>query len=216
MRCGNFSFLAPVMALAACVAALAQGPTYNMGKTPSAEEIRDWDTPVPIISAEGEGLPPGSGTAKQGAAVFAKKCAVCHGPTATEGEFYRARLVGGIGTLTTLDQVRTPGSFWPFATTLWDYINRAMPSYPLAPPGASGGTGSAYAKDEDRSLSADEVYAVTAFLLYRNGIIQESDVIDAKSLPKVQMPNRNGFLPSDPTEWKPDLEMRIEPHIRRK
>jgi S-disulfanyl-L-cysteine oxidoreductase SoxD len=86
-------------------------------------------------------------------------------------------MLGGKGTLNTLDPVMTIGSYWPFATTLWDFINRAMP------------------RKQKGSLSADEVYALTAFLLYRNDIIRESDFIDAKSLPKIQMPNRNGFVP---------------------
>ena len=93
-------------------------------------------------------------------------------------------LRGGEGTLTTSSPVRTIGSFWPFATALWDYINRAMP------PKGEG------------SLSADEVYALTAFLLFQNHIVKESDVIDATTLPKVRMPNRNGFIPERP-EWKP-------------
>jgi S-disulfanyl-L-cysteine oxidoreductase SoxD len=177
-------FLVPVMASLlgfACVAALAQGPTYNLGRTPSEKEIRTWDI---AIGPEGKELPPGSGTAKEGAPIFAKKCAVCHGPT-LEGSKAGPRLAGGRGTLATPHSVRTIGSFWPFATTIWDYVNRAMPRL------------------QEGSLSADEVYAVTAFLLYKNDIIQESDVIDAKSLPKVQMPNRNGFVPAPWREWKP-------------
>jgi cytochrome c len=193
------------MALAvnvACVAAWAQTPTYNRGRTPSAEEIRAWDI---SIGPEGKELPPGSGTAKQGAAIYAQKCAVCHGPIGAEGASPEGEiagapgaanlwpysiigpravraLVGGKGTLTTPNPVRTIGSFWQVATTIWDYINRAMPP------------------KEEGTLSADAVYALTAFLLYRNDIIQENDVIDAKSLPKIQMPNRNGFVPPRP-EW---------------
>jgi mono/diheme cytochrome c family protein len=172
MRCS--SLLVPLMALAACGAALAQTPAYsNVGRTPSKEEIQAWDI---SIGPEGKELPPGSGTAKEGAGIYAKKCAACHGPTA-EGSPLAPRLLGGKGTLNTLYPVRTIGSYWPFATTVWDYIHRAMP------PNQGG------------SLSADELYALTAFVLYRNDIIKESDVIDAKSLPKVQMPNRDGFIP---------------------
>ena len=184
MRC--FNLLVPVMALAACVAALAQTPAYNRGRTPSEEEIQAWDI---SIGPEGKELPPGSGTAQEGAKVYAQQCAQCHGPTGAEGPSIpgvanlwpysfpgRGRfvppLVGGKGTLNTVRPVRTIGSFWPFATTIWDYINRAMP------PKGEG------------SLSADQVYALTAFLLYQNGIIQESDAMDAESLPKIQMPNR--------------------------
>jgi len=165
--------LLPLMALAASMAALAQGPTYNVGRSPTKEEIRAWDI---SIGPDGKELPPGSGTAKQGAAIYAKKCAACHGPTG-EGSQLAPHLLGGKGTLTTLQPVRTIGSYWPFATTIWDYINRAMPQ-------GQGG-----------SLSANEVYALTAFVLFRNSIVGESDVIDSKSLPKVQMPNRNGFIP---------------------
>jgi mono/diheme cytochrome c family protein len=165
--------LLPILPLMASIAALAQSPTYNVGRSPTKEEIRAWDI---SIGPEGKELPPGSGTAKQGAAIYAKKCAACHGPTG-EGSQLAPHLLGGKGTLTTLQPVRTIGSYWPFATTIWDYINRAMPQ-------GQGG-----------SLSANEVYALTAFMLFRNSIVQESDVIDARSLPKVQMPNRNGFIP---------------------
>jgi len=170
----RFSRLLYIAALAACGLALAQTPTYsNVGRTPTKEEIQAWDISV---GPEGKELPPGSGTAKDGADIFAKKCAACHGPAA-EGSQLGPRLVGGKGTLTTPQAMRTIGSYWPFATTIWDYVHRAMP------PTAAG------------SLSANEVYSLTAFLLFRNDIIKESDVIDAKSLPKVQMPNRNGFVP---------------------
>ena len=167
-----------------CIPAWAQMPTYNVGRTPTPEEIRAADT---AIGPEGKELPPGSGTAKQGAPIFAQKCAACHGPSG-EGTNFSApcgcsRLVGGKGTITTANPIVTVGSFWPFATTIWDFINRAMP---FNKPG---------------SLTADEVYALTAFLLYRNGIIQETDLLDAKSLPKVQMPNRNGFVPANP-QWE--------------
>ena len=171
-----------LVALASGVAALAQTPpAYNLGRTPTREEIQAWDI---AISPDGKELPPGKGTAKQGAAVYAQQCAACHGPTGAEQGQSDFPLVGGTGTLTTLHPVRTLGSFWAFATTIWDYIRRGMP------PGEEG------------SLSADQVYAVTAYLLYRNGIIQENDVLDAKSLPKIQMPNRKGFVPAKP-EWKP-------------
>ena len=176
------NLLVPVMALAldvACVAALAQTPTYNLGRTPTQAEIVAWDV---AVGPEGKELPPGSGTAKEGANIYAQRCARCHGPTATEGP--APRLVGGIGTLNTPHPVATIGSYWAFATKIWDYTNRAMPP------------------DQPGSLSANEVYALTAFLLFRNGIIQESEVIDARSLPKIQMPNRNGFIPQRPTDWK--------------
>jgi len=161
--------LVPVMALATCVVAQAQSPTYKLGRTPSAEESRTCCIPITI---EGEGLPPGSGTAKQGAPIYAQKCAVCHGKTGTEGP--RTVLVAeGTKALR--------GRF--FATTIWDYIQRGMPPTKRTD------------WREGEWLNADEVYALTAFLLYRNRIIQESDVLDARSLPRVQMPNRGAYAP---------------------
>ena len=194
MRCSCSHFaLVMMLALSLSRTVLAQTPSYsNVGRVPSQEEIRAWDISV---GPEGKELPPGSGTAKDGAKIYAQKCAACHGPTGAEGEptakgrRTAPRLVGGKGTLATAQPVRTIGSFWPFATTLWDYIRRSMPMY------AEG------------TLSADQVYALTAFLLFRNDIIQESTVLDAKSLPKIEMPNRNGFVPVRP-EWKPPSGVR--------
>ena len=186
MRCWS-SRLMPVVILVVTIAstgALAQVPSYqNLGRTPTPEEIRAWDI---SIGPAGKELPPGSGTAKEGAAIYGRKCAACHGP-ALEGGNGGPALVGGQGTLTTLRIERTVGSYWPFATTIWDYINRGMPV------------------TQRGSLSANEVYALTAFLLHKNGIIQESDVMNAKSLPEVRMPNRNNFIPLWP-EWKKDAK----------
>ncbi len=171
MRCINL--LVSVMALVACVAAPAQTPTYNLGKTPSAEEIKAWD--IAAIGPAGKELPPGSGTAKEGATIYAQQCALCHGRTGTEegqGIMNRPALVGGKGEGSSLHPVPTGMKYrYPY-TEMWGYINRAMPFY------APG------------SLRADQVYALTALLLYWNGVIRETDVIDAKSLPKIQMPKR--------------------------
>lgn len=173
-------------ALAATGAALAQQSKYeNIGRTPTADEVRAWDI---AVGPEGKELPPGSGTAKDGAKIFAQKCVACHGPT-LEGTRFGPALVGGEGTLTTLHPSRTIGAYWPFATTIWDYIDRAMP------------------RDRPRSLSADEVYSLTAFLLFRSGIVKEDAVIDAKTLPKIQMPNRNNFIPQQLDEIS-DLQKR--------
>ena len=166
------SFLTATVALSACVTALAQGPTYQLGRTPSAEEIKAADT---AVSPDGKQLPPGSGSATDGAKVFAQKCAACHGPTAMG-----TALARGLVPLGNTKPVKLDWSLVPYATTVWDFINRAMPQ---SKPG---------------SLTADEVYAVTAFVLYRNSIIKEADVLDASSLPKVRMPNRDNFLPADP------------------
>jgi len=156
--------------------ALAQTPSYaNVGRTPTKEEIQAWDI---AVGPDGKGLPPGSGTAKEGATIYAAKCAACHGPDAL-GTETGPRLASGEAerkSLTTLHPTKGIG-YWPFATTVWDYINRAMPRF-------QGG-----------SLSPNEVYALTAFILYRCDIVQESDVLDAKTLPKIKMPNRDTFIP---------------------
>ncbi len=168
------SFLTATIALSTCVPALAQGPTYQLGRTPSAEEIKASDT---AVSPDGKELPPGSGTASDGAKVFAQKCAACHGPDAMG-----TALARGLVPLGNTKPVKLEWSLVPYATTVWDFINRAMPQ---SKPG---------------SLTADEVYAVTAFVLFRNGIIKEADVLDARSLPKIRMPNRDNFLPADPAK----------------
>jgi len=157
--------------------ARAQTPGYkNVGRTPTKQEVEAWDISV---GPDGKGLPEGHGTAKEGTPVFAAKCAVCHGAEG-EGGKIGPRVVGGIAdteTLTTLKPVRTVGGYWPYATSVWDFIRRAMP------------------RDQSGTLTPNEVYSLTAFILAKSKIIQEDDVLDQKTLPKVQMPNRNGFVP---------------------
>jgi mono/diheme cytochrome c family protein len=157
--------------------AMAQTPGYkNVGRTPTKQEVEAWDISV---GPDGKGLPEGHGTAKEGAPIFAAKCAVCHG-TEGEGGKIGPRVVGGIAdteTLTTLKPVRTVGGYWPYATSVWDFIRRAMP------------------RDQSGTLTPNEVYSLTAFILAKSKIIQEDDVLDQKTLAKVQMPNRNGFVP---------------------
>jgi S-disulfanyl-L-cysteine oxidoreductase SoxD len=145
-----------------------KGP--SLGVPASAADIAAMDV---SIGPDGAGLPPGSGTAKQGAEVYAAKCIACHGADGANG--VNDRLVGGQGTLKSATPVKTIGSYWPYATTVFDYVRRAMP-YP-AP----------------HSLTDAEAYGVTAYLLHLNGIIGPDDVMDATSLPKVKMPNRAGF-----------------------
>ena len=157
----------------------AQSPQYGLGHTPSSAEIKAWDF---AISPDGKELPPGSGSAAEGAKIYAAQCASCHGKTGREGP--NDVLVGGQGTLNTSKPVKTIGSYWPRATTVWDYINRSMP---FNKPG---------------SLSADEVYSLTAYLLWMNEIIREDEVMNAKSLPLVKMPNRDGFIPDSRPDWK--------------
>ena len=172
MRCSKV--FVPMIALMACLSALAQTATYkNVGRTPTQQEIQAWNISV---GPEGKELPPGSGTVQQGAALYGQKCAMCHGPN-LQGSPLAPRLLKGNGTANPLQPDRTIGAYWPFATTIWDYINRAMP------------------RNQEGSLRANEVYSLTAYILYRNGIIPETKVIDAKILPGIQMPNRNGFVP---------------------
>ena len=167
-----------LIAMASVLPAVAQLPTYGVGRPPTAEEVKAWARTIP---PDGQGLPPGSGTAVLGKPIFAERCASCHGE---KGEDPKYRLlVGGHGTLATAKPIETIGSFWQYATTLWSYINRAQPF------------------DEPGSLTADQVYAVTAYLLHLNGIIGEQDVMDAKTLPLVKMPNRDGFVPNS----RPDV-----------
>lgn len=166
MRC-FFKLIVPVIALATYTAALAQGPTYKLGRTPTAEESRTCCIPITL---DGQGLPPGSGTAQQGAPIFAQKCAACHGATGREGPW---KVLVGEGTEALRGRL--------FATTIWDFINRYMPPVKRT------------AWNQGGLLSPDEVYALTAFLLYQNRIIQETEVMDAQSLTKVQMPERDAF-----------------------
>ena len=160
----------------------AQSPTYGVGRTPTAEEIRAWDI---SIGPTGEELPPGRGTVKEGALVYrAKGCAGCHGATGIEGTSPNLKSKIPAGPDVELwARGRILPLRAPFATTVWDYINRAMPL------------------NREGTLTADEVYALTAFLLYINDVIPEEVVLDAQSLPKVKMPigDRYAALP----EWKP-------------
>jgi mono/diheme cytochrome c family protein len=174
----SFSLLIAVIASAAGLVA-AQSPRFHLGRPPTPEEIKAWDI---AVGPDGEGLPPGSGTAVRGKEIFAAQCARCHGATGREGP--EMPLVGGLHTLNTDKPLKTVGSYWPYATTLWDYINRAMPF------------------DRAGVLNADDVYATVAYVLFLNDLVHERDVIDARTLPGVRMPNRDGFIP-DP---RPDVQ----------
>ena len=168
-------WVAPALVALGVGAAQAQSPDLGRPATPA--EIASWDV---SIAPDGRGLPPGSGSAREGAAVYARACAACHGETGA-GKPNDA-LVGGQGTLAgPQPALKTVGSYWPYATTLFDYVRRAMP---LPAP---------------RSLTDTEVYAVVAYLLQLNGVIGESDVIDARTLPTIRMPNRDSFIPRYPT-----------------
>ena len=171
MRC-SLRLLLPVIALAAAITALAQGPTYDLGRTPTAEESQACCLP---ITPDGTGLPPGNGTAQQGAAIFAQKCASCHGATGREGPW---------DVLVAEDDEALRRRF--FATSIWDFIHRYMPPVKRT------------RWDQGGLLKPDEVYALTAFLLHQNRIIGETEVMDAQSLPQIHMPNR----PSDDLRFK--------------
>lgn len=186
-RCS--SLLGTLAALALTGAALADpaGPgsalhapptRLGLGRPATPEVLAAWDIDV---RADGQGLPAGHGDVRTGAALFGARCAACHG-AAGEGASADA-LVGGRGSLATQKPLRTVGSFWPYATTLFDYIRRAMPF------------------DAPQSLSADETYALSAYLLHRNGLLPADADLDATALAGVRMPNRDGFT----ADARPDV-----------
>ena len=157
-------------------ASLAASPAFaqtppQFGQPIAPADVAPWDI---SIGPDGAGLPPGSGTAAQGEAVYVAKCQACHGEKGAGQP--NDRLVGG-SIKAGAPAVKTVGSYWPYATTLFDYIRRAMPY------------------TDSKSLTSDELYAVSAYLLNLNGIIGKDDTMDAQSLPKVRMPNRDGFIP---------------------
>ena len=153
----------------------AQTGGPGLGQPVSVADAAAWDL---SIQPDGTGLPPGSGSVAAGAQLFATHCVACHGAGGVGQP--NDKLVGGQGTLTQLQQVRTVGSYWPYATTIFDHIRRAMPFQ--AP----------------ESLTNDQVYSLTAFLLAENGIIKPGDTMNAQTLPQVKMPNRDGFIMAYP------------------
>nr|TFG51586.1 MAG: cytochrome c [Hyphomicrobiales bacterium] len=159
------------MALFAFSAKAADAP--NLGRVATPQEIARADL---IVSPDGDNLPAGSGSVSDGAMVFAQKCVACHGAAGEGGPM--DRLTGGVGTIGSDRPVKTVSSYWPYATTLFDYVRRAMPA------------------NAPQSLSNDEVFAVTAYLLSIDGIIDDNAVMNADTLPLVEMPNRDGFIPS--------------------
>ena len=156
-----------------------QGARYGLGRKISERDLAAWDIDV---RPDGAGLPPGRGSVPQGREIYLAKCSACHGESGEGSPM--DRLVGGQGTLATAKAVKTIGSYWPYATTLFDYLRRTMPF--TAP----------------QTLGNDEVYALTAYLLSLNGIIAKDAVLDEKTLPKVEMPNRKNFVP----DKRPDVK----------
>jgi S-disulfanyl-L-cysteine oxidoreductase SoxD len=179
-RAAALAFASPLVFAAALAAAepapSPQGPRFGFGRPAGTEEIRAWDIDV---RPDGAGLPPGRGTVAQGKAVYAVKCAACHGEAGRNGPF--DALAGhapqrGFPFGRDPSLVRTVGNYWPYATTLYDYIHRAMP---WTQPG---------------SLEPDEVYGLVAYVLFLNEIVAENAVLDAGTLPKVVMPARGRFV----------------------
>jgi S-disulfanyl-L-cysteine oxidoreductase SoxD len=151
----------------------------GLGRTATSADVAAWNIDV---GPDGKDLPSGSGTPAEGARIFTAACAVCHGDHGQGGT--APRLVGGIGTLATAHPIMTVGSYWPYATTVFDYIRRAMPF------------------TSPQSLTNDQVYAVVAYILNQSGIVGDNGVMNATTLPAVPMPNRSGFLWVDP---RPDV-----------
>jgi len=156
-------------------------PDVAFGQPISEADIAPWN--VDIRTPDGLGLPPGRGTVAEGKKLYDAQCTACHGADAKGGPVY-GTMVGGIGSFTTNTRVLTPGSMYPYAPILFDYIRRAMPM------------------DKPMTLSTNEVYALSAYLLNLNGLIPADAVMDQSSLPKVQMPNRNGFIVDDRPDTK--------------
>src|SRR5216684_4843299 len=169
---------ASLAAFASMAGAQAQSP-YGIGRIATPAEIAGWNID---IGRDGSGLPPGSGTVSHGREVFEQQCAACHGEKGEGG--VGDKLVGGQGTIATAKPVRTVGSYWPYAPTLFDYIRRAMP------------------QNAPQSLSNEDVYAVSAYILNLNGLLPADATLDAKTLAAIKMPNREAFV-SDP---RPDVK----------
>src|SRR6476469_5395567 len=166
------------VALACATSAQAQSP-YGIGRAATPAEIAGWNID---IDRYGNNLPPGSGSVDHGREVFDQQCAACHGAKGEGGG--GDRLVGGQGTLATPDPVKTVGSYWPYAPTLFDYIRRAMP------------------QNAPESLSNDDVYAVSAYILHLNGLLPAGPTLDAKTTSAIKMPNQKMFV-GDP---RPDVK----------
>jgi S-disulfanyl-L-cysteine oxidoreductase SoxD len=172
---GKIASSALAIAAIAASGAVYAAERYDFGRPATPQEVKGWDIDV---SPDGAGLPPGRGDERQGEAIFAAKCASCHGPHG-EGK-PMDRLVGGMGTLRDKKPEKTVGSFWPYATTLFDFVRRAMPL------------------NAPQSLTPDEVYAVSAYVLFLNGIVAQDTTLDADTLAKIKMPNRDGFVSAYP------------------
>ena len=179
MRTRELSIAAfAVLALLGIKRAEAKG-AYGIGRVATPAEITGWNID---IDRDGHNLPPGSGSVSRGHEVFDQQCAACHGAKGEGG--LGDQLVGGQGTIATPKPVRTVGSYWPYAPTLFDYIRRAMP------------------QNAPQSLDNNDVYAVSAYILHLNGLLPADATLDARALSAIKMPNRSMFV-SDP---RPDVK----------
>ena len=167
---GSIAVGAVFVGVLASHASADAGARYGFGRQATPREIAGWDIDV---SPDGAGLPAGRGSVREGAAIYAEQCAACHGGKGDGGPM--DQLAGGFGTIFDAKPHKTVGSFWPYATTLFDFVRRAMPL------------------DAPQSLTPDQVYAVSAYVLFLNRIVPEDAVLDATTLPKIEMPNRAGF-----------------------
>jgi len=172
--------VAAALAIAGCASQQmsqpAARPDVKFGKPIAAADLATWD--IDIRTSDGKGLPPGRGSVAEGKNVYEGKCLACHGADAKGGPVF-GTMVGGIGSFKTNARVLTPGSMYPYAPILFDYIRRSMPM------------------DSPQSLSTNEVYAVSAYILNLNGLVPADAVMDANSMPRVMMPNRDGFIVDD-------------------
>jgi cytochrome c len=162
---------------------LEPGKQYDLGRAATAEEIAGWDIDV---MPDGTGAPEGQGTPIEGEDIYLTQCASCHGEFGEGMDRYPV-LFGGEDTLASHNPVKTPGSYWPYASTLWDYIYRAMPF------------------GQAQTLSVDETYALTAYLLYINFVLDDDEfVLSHENIGDIEMPNRDGFIPDDRPDAQPE------------
>lgn len=183
MRASKLLVLTKVLCVALLTysaSSFAADPT--LGRPATEAEIAAWNIDV---FPDGKGLPPGKGSVAQGQQIYDAQCASCHGPQLEGGNMAPA-LAGGMGTLTTSHPIKTVGSYWPYTTTLFEYIRRAMPF------------------EIPKSLSNDDVYSLSAYILYKNGLLKFADTVDAKTLASLKMPNRDGFI----VDNRPDVKRR--------
>ena len=180
MATRRFGFLVGVALMLGFAGSALSAERYGIGHPATEAEIAAWDID---IDRDGRKLPPGSGSVAHGRDVFAAQCASCHGARGEGGT--GERLVGGQGTLISAKPVKTVGSFWPYAPTLFDYIRRAMPM------------------NAPQSLSDNDVYAVSGYVLHLNELVPDGAVLDARSLAAIRMPNRDGFVPDPRPDVRP-------------